>query len=62
MPPAACLVWVVHPLFGSLPALSDRRLLATHIGLGVAFSAGHLLELSAMETLQEGVRSLVLVV
>lgn len=49
------------PPAGSSPPLAVRRLLAA-LALGVAFSAGHLLELGPVETLQEGVRPLVPVV
>lgn len=44
------------PLFGFIPPPSVW-LLAAHVALGIASSAGHLLELSSLETLQERVGS-----
>lgn len=49
------------PPVGSLPSLAVGWLLAA-LAPGIAFSAGHLLELGTAETLQERVRSLVPVV
>lgn len=45
-----------------LPSPSVWRLLAAHVELDMAFSAGHLFELGSAEMLQEGVGPLVFLV